>query len=135
MTTYGLPFVRASGEIAAVLAVGSFLLAAFLVPPQANGVLDVLPDPAANRSINVFQVGKIDRTGAFVGRCTEMCGTYHSMMNFELRAVSPENFAAFLAAKQRGMSTPDALSSIGEKPYAYRTFPFDTKRTADLANN
>jgi putative copper resistance protein D len=40
-TTYGLPFVRAAGEIAAVLAAGSFLFAAFLVPPQANGVLDV----------------------------------------------------------------------------------------------
>jgi cytochrome c oxidase assembly factor CtaG/putative copper export protein len=40
VTTYGLPFVRAGGEIAAVLAVGSFLFAAFLVPPQPNGVLD-----------------------------------------------------------------------------------------------
>ena len=40
VTTYGLPFVRAAGEIAAVVAVGSFLFAAFLVPPQTNGVLD-----------------------------------------------------------------------------------------------
>ncbi|MFG1932704.1 cytochrome c oxidase assembly protein [Mycobacterium sp. NPDC048908] len=40
VTTYGLPFVRAAGEIAAVLAVGAFLFAAFLVPPQPNGVLD-----------------------------------------------------------------------------------------------
>jgi cytochrome c oxidase assembly factor CtaG/putative copper export protein len=40
VTSYGLPFVRAAGEIAAVVAVGSFLLAAFLVPPQGNGVLD-----------------------------------------------------------------------------------------------
>lgn len=40
VTTYGLPFVRAAGEIAAVLAVGSFLFAAFLVPPQPSGVLD-----------------------------------------------------------------------------------------------
>ncbi|HEY3995239.1 MAG TPA: cytochrome c oxidase assembly protein [Mycobacterium sp.] len=39
-TTLGLPFVRAAGEIAAVVAVGSFLFAAFLVPPQSNGVLD-----------------------------------------------------------------------------------------------
>ncbi|OBI99768.1 copper resistance protein CopD [Mycobacterium alsense] len=39
-TTLGLPFVRAAGEIAAVLAVGSFLFAAFLVPPQSSGVLD-----------------------------------------------------------------------------------------------
>ena len=40
VTTYGLPFVRAAGEIAAVIAVGSFLFASFLVPPQDNGVLD-----------------------------------------------------------------------------------------------
>ncbi|BBY41844.1 cytochrome c oxidase assembly protein [Mycolicibacterium celeriflavum] len=40
VTTYGLPFVRAAGEIAAVIAVGSFLFAAFLTPPQPNGVLD-----------------------------------------------------------------------------------------------
>src|ERR1700720_3207879 len=39
-TTLGLPFVRAAGEIAGVLAVGSFLFAAFLVPPQSSGVLD-----------------------------------------------------------------------------------------------
>lgn len=41
ITSYGLPFVRAAGEIAAVVAVGSFMFAAFLVPPQASGVLDV----------------------------------------------------------------------------------------------
>lgn len=41
VTTYGLPFVRAAGEVAAALAVGSFLFAAFFVPPQDNGVLDV----------------------------------------------------------------------------------------------
>ena len=40
-TTYGLPAVRAIGEIAVSIAIGSFLLAAFLVPPQRNGVLDV----------------------------------------------------------------------------------------------
>ncbi|BBY76332.1 ABC transporter permease [Mycolicibacterium parafortuitum] len=40
VTTYGLPFVRAAGEIAAVTATGGFLLAAFLVPPQQNQVLD-----------------------------------------------------------------------------------------------
>src|SRR5690349_14554895 len=41
VTTYGLPFVKAAGEIAAVIATGSFLFAAFLVPPQRSGVLDV----------------------------------------------------------------------------------------------
>jgi len=41
VTTYGLPFVRAAGEIAAMAAIGHFLFAAFLVPPQPSGVLDV----------------------------------------------------------------------------------------------
>jgi cytochrome c oxidase assembly factor CtaG/putative copper export protein len=41
VTTLGLPFIRAAGEVAAVLAVGAFLFAAFLVPPQKSGVLDV----------------------------------------------------------------------------------------------
>ena len=40
VTTLGLPFVRAAGEIAAVTAVGGFMFAAFLTPPQENGVLD-----------------------------------------------------------------------------------------------
>jgi len=40
VTTLGLPFVRAAGEIAAVTAVGGFMFAAFFTPPQDNGVLD-----------------------------------------------------------------------------------------------
>jgi putative copper resistance protein D len=40
VTTLGLPFVRAAGEIAAAIAVGGLLVAAFFVPPQDNGVLD-----------------------------------------------------------------------------------------------
>ena len=41
VTTIGLPFVRAAGEMAAACAVGGLLFAAFLVPPQDSGVLDV----------------------------------------------------------------------------------------------
>jgi len=41
LTIYGLPVVRAVTEIAAVLTVGALLLAAFLVPPESNGYLDV----------------------------------------------------------------------------------------------
>jgi cytochrome c oxidase subunit 2 len=69
-----------------------------------------------------------DAEGAYVGRCAELCGTYHSMMNFEVRAVSPEQYERFLAALTGGMSTPDALASIGEAPFAVTTAPFDTRR-------
>ena len=79
--------------------------------------------------VNQFETTILDE-GAYVGRCAELCGTYHSMMNFELRAVSPEKYAQFLAAKQAGQTTPDALAAIGEEPLATTTQPFPTKRDA-----
>ncbi|MHA6631168.1 cytochrome c oxidase assembly protein [Pseudonocardia sichuanensis] len=41
LTTVGLPAVRAFAEVCMALTIGSVLLAAFLVPPQRSGYLDV----------------------------------------------------------------------------------------------
>ncbi|MEE2061732.1 cytochrome c oxidase assembly protein [Rhodococcus artemisiae] len=41
ITRYGLPAATAIGEVAAVVMIGSLLVAAVLVPPQRSGVLDV----------------------------------------------------------------------------------------------
>jgi cytochrome c oxidase subunit 2 len=72
---------------------------------------------------NTFQV-TIQREGAYVGRCAELCGAYHSMMNFEMRVVSPENFDRYLQLRQEGRSTPEALEAIGQEGYATSTRPF-----------
>jgi cytochrome c oxidase subunit II len=82
-----------------------------------------------------FTIDPIKREGAFVGRCAELCGTYHSMMNFELRVVSPEKYERFIAAMQAGQTTQEALAAIGENPLAESTFPFDTRRDAHNFNN
>lgn len=89
---------------------------------------DVMPDPRANNSDNVFQVSEINRTGAFVGRCTELCGTYHSMMNFELRVVEPNDFKAYLQQRVAGKTNAEALAAINQPPTAVTTKPFDTRR-------
>ncbi|QNN54757.1 cytochrome c oxidase subunit II [Nocardioides mesophilus] len=34
--------------------------------------------------------------GTFDGRCAELCGTYHSRMLFDVKVVSPEDFATYL---------------------------------------
>lgn len=91
---------------------------------------DVMP----GKIRNVFEVSSLDAEGAYVGRCAELCGSYHAFMNFELRVVSPEKYDQFLAAKQGGKSTQDALAEIGEQPYAQTTQPFDTRRTQDNFN-
>lgn len=82
---------------------------------------------------NSFEV-TITRPGAYVGRCAELCGTYHSAMNFELRAVKPVDYQKFLTAKKDGKSTADALRAIGQAPYSTTTKPFTNKRTTRTAS-
>ena len=87
---------------------------------------DVFPGNVRNR----FEV-TLDREGRYVGRCAELCGTYHAFMQFELVVVSPERFDQFLAAKQGGASTADAMQAIGftgDQRYAITTRPLDTRR-------
>ncbi len=86
---------------------------------------DVFPGNITNK----FGV-TIDKEGPYVGRCAELCGAYHSMMNFEVRAVSPEKFNRYLTLRAGGMSTPDALAEIGEQPFATKTRPFPTDTEA-----
>jgi cytochrome c oxidase subunit II len=101
---------------------------------------DVFPNPQKNDTDPVFQT-KVERQGAFVGRCAELCGTYHSMMNFELRALPPALFDRYLALRaqtnpqtHRAYSAGEALAQLncGElcAPRAVTTSPFDTDRTA-----
>ncbi|MEV6392212.1 cytochrome c oxidase assembly protein [Nocardia xishanensis] len=52
LTTYGLPATRALADLAAALTVGSLLFAAFLVPPQTDGLLDVGGYRALRRASN-----------------------------------------------------------------------------------
>lgn len=123
-------FVLASSDV-----IHSFWVPEFLFKRDVN------PNPKENHSDNVFQISEIEKEGAFVGRCAEMCGTYHAMMNFEVRAVSPEKFEQYIEARKsveeggKGMSTAEALASIGESPTATSTAPFKTERTVREASD
>ena len=55
---------------------------------------DVLPDHP-----NHFEVTPI-RTGTFTGRCTELCGLYHSRMLFTLKIVTPQQFRQWISTQQ-----------------------------------
>ena len=124
-----IEFVLASSDV-----IHSFWVPEFLFKRDVN------PNPKENHSDNVFQISEIEKEGAFVGRCAEMCGTYHAMMNFEVRAVSPEKFEKYIEARKsveeggKGLSTGEALASIGESPVATSTKPFYTDRTVREAS-
>ena len=102
-------------ELASADVIHSFWVPEFLFK------LDVIPGNENGRD-NVFEV-TVREEGAYVGRCAELCGTYHAYMNFEVRSVSGDDFDAYLAAREDGLSTYDALESIGQPGEATRTRP------------
>ncbi len=92
---------------------------------------DAFAHPDSNKSQRVFQIEEIFEEGAFVGRCAEMCGTYHAMMNFEVRVVDRDSFAEYIDFRDANpdATNAQALESIGEAPFATSTHPFVTDRT------
>jgi cytochrome c oxidase subunit 2 len=104
-------------EVASADVIHSFWVPEFLFK------LDVIPGNENGRD-NVFQV-TVRKEGAYVGRCAELCGTYHAYMNFEVRAVSGNDYDAYLAARESGLNTYDALEKIGQRGDAGTTTPLD----------
>lgn len=101
---------------------------------------DVFPRPEKNNTDNVFQT-TVGRQGAFVGRCAELCGTYHAMMNFELRALPGNLFDRYMILRaqtnpqtRRPYTAGEALAQLNCGALcaseAVTTSPFDTDRTA-----
>ncbi len=75
---------------------------------------DVFPLPEVNDQDNVWTIDRIDREGAFVGRCAELCGSYHSQMNFEVRALSKDKFDRWLQLRQQTNPQTGAPYTAGE---------------------
>jgi cytochrome c oxidase subunit 2 len=99
--------------------------------PEFLFKLDVIPGNENGRN-NVFQV-TVRKKGAYVGRCAELCGTYHAYMNFEVRSVSLEDFNSYIQARESGLSTSAALEKIGQPGSATTTRPLTLPQTAALA--
>jgi cytochrome c oxidase subunit II len=91
--------------------------------PEFLFKLDVIPGNENGRN-NVFQV-TARKTGAYVGRCAELCGTYHAYMQFEVRTVTSSQYDSYIAARQKGLDTRQALESIGQPGRAVTTHPFN----------
>lgn len=102
-------------EVASADVIHSFWVPEFLFK------LDVIPGNDNGRD-NVFEV-TVREEGAYVGRCAELCGTYHAYMNFEVRAVSGDDYDAYLAAREEGLDTYEALAEIGQPGAATSTSP------------
>ena len=95
------------------------------VPVQARRL------PAATRTAEQRVPDHGPSRRSYVGRCAELCGTYHSQMNFEVRVGLPAAVPALPGGARRpGMDTARARWSRSALPGdATVTHPFDLTTT------
>ena len=63
---------------------------------------------------NQFEISKITRTGTFVGRCAELCGTDHDRMNFQVKVVPPAEYDAMMQRLQ-SQAAAGPNSTVGSR--------------------
>ena len=125
--------VLPQGKRVRIIEVSKDVIHSFWVP-EFLFKRDVIPMPKPNQ----FEFMPTS-TGHYVGRCAELCGTYHSQMNFEVRVVTPDKYQQYLDELAQ-IGSPDparqskALTAIGESPCATTTHPFTTDRLARQAS-
>lgn len=121
-------FVEHSEDVIHAFWVPEFLFKRDVIP---NGSLSSTRD-------NRFEITATS-DGSYVGRCAELCGTYHSEMNFEVRVVEPDVYQNYVDALIKiGPDDParqsKALAAVGQEPYATTTHPFNTNRQSKSAS-
>jgi cytochrome c oxidase subunit 2 len=102
------PLVVPVNKTVRVLVTGADVIHAFAVPS-----FGVITDAVPGRVNETWF--KADRTGVFYGQCRELCGVDHAFMPIEVRVVTDQEYAAWLAdAKKKFASTdgrPTAVAS------------------------
>ncbi|MEU3254858.1 cytochrome c oxidase subunit II [Streptomyces sp. NPDC006997] len=64
--------------------------------PELRYKMDAFPD-----HVNSFTL-TLDKEGRWLGKCAEFCGMRHHVMNFWIKAVSPEEYDDWLQGQQDG---------------------------------
>ncbi len=80
--------------------------------PELMGKTDLVP------GYENYTWLKIDRPGEWRGQCTELCGRGHNTMQLRVKAVSQEDFDAWVAEQQAKQATPSPSPSAGASPSA-----------------
>ena len=83
---------------------------AFYVP-QFLFKRDVVP---GRTNVFQFNVNEQDAGQTFRGQCAELCGSGHRIMLFEVHALTPVDFDAWLEAKVAGVGAPASPPPSGE---------------------
>lgn len=81
--------------------------------PQFNFSRYALPGVTNQFDLN------IQHTGTFRGQCTQFCGLYHSLMVFQVKAVTPAQFTAWVHHKQVVTTPAGSIASARRQAHLH----------------
>ena len=55
---------------------------------------------------------KAEKTGSYVGQCSELCGKDHAFMPIEVRVVTAEEYTEWVGSQLAGESTKESVGSV-----------------------
>ncbi|GGH74358.1 cytochrome c oxidase subunit 2 [Pullulanibacillus pueri] len=73
--------------------------------PALGGKVDANPGQTTKLRL------KADENGTYSGRCAELCGASHALMYFNVKAVSNDDYKAWINAMKDGASEPTTASA------------------------
>jgi cytochrome c oxidase subunit 2 len=96
--------VLPAGETVHVVLTSADVIHGFYVP-QFNFSRYAQPGVTNNFDLDV------QHAGTYRGQCTQLCGLYHSLMIFRVKAVPPAQFTSWIHTEQHTTNQPDSIAA------------------------
>ncbi len=88
--------------------------------PSVGGKLDTNVENLNKFYLEFAKESKEVEPGVFYGKCAELCGPSHALMDFKVKSLEPEAFKAWIAAMQatEGNTANKESADLGEAVFA-----------------
>lgn len=90
--------------------------------PSIGGKLDANPENVNTFYLTFDKASSELEDGVFYGKCAELCGPSHALMDFKVKSLSPEDFDLWVAAMQEEATPAEGeLAQQGEQLFTEKT--------------
>ncbi|HSP22339.1 MAG TPA: cytochrome c oxidase subunit II [Planococcus sp. (in: firmicutes)] len=90
--------------------------------PSIGGKLDANPENVNTFYLTFDKESSELEDGVFYGKCAELCGPSHALMDFKVKSLSPEDFDQWVAAMQEEATPAEGeLAQQGEQLFTEKT--------------
>lgn len=90
--------------------------------PSIGGKIDANPENTNTFYLTFDQESSELEDGVFYGKCAELCGPSHALMDFKVKTMNPEDFDQWVATMKEEPTAPsEELAQTGEELFTEKT--------------